>query len=195
MVRTGERSDQQIRGLKKGWNIFTTILLVAAALLAAAFLLPRVFGIQLYMVTSGSMEPEYPVGSLIYVQKVEPEEIQVGDVITFIMPGSDDTAATHQVREIDSANEQVYTQGINNRDQDGNILPDAAPVPYRSIIGKPMLCVPVLGHVNRFCTTSPGMFVILGVLVAVIGVSILLEYAAPEKEKAKSRRRKRRKRH
>lgn len=164
-------------------------------MLAAAFLLPRVFGIQVYTVTSGSMEPDYPVGALIYVQKTEPEDIQAGDVITFIMPGSEDTAATHQVREIDSENSQVFTQGINNRDQDGNILPDAAPVPYSSIIGKPALCLPVLGHVNRFCTTSPGIFVILGVLAAVIGVSVILEYAAPEEPKAKAKRRKRRKRH
>lgn len=166
---------------------------MAVALLVAAFLIPRVFGIQIYMVTSGSMEPEYPVGSLIYVQKADPEDIQTGDTITFIMPGSDNTVATHQVREIDSENGQVYTQGINNRDQDGNILPDAAPVPYSSIIGKPIFCVPVLGYINRFCTTSPGIYVILGSLAAVIGVSVASEYAAPGNAKVKSK--KRRKRH
>lgn len=29
------------------------------------------------------MEPEYPVGSLIYVASVEPEEVSIGDAITF----------------------------------------------------------------------------------------------------------------
>ncbi len=188
-----ERGDHQIRLLKRGWNIFTTILLIAAAILVALFAVPRLLGIQLYVVTSGSMEPKYPVGSLLYVQDVEPEELKVGDAITFVMPGSD-SAATHEIREIDAENREVYTQGINNRDEDGNILPDAAPVPYDSILGKPGICMPVLGRINQFCTTPPGIFIILGALVTVIGVTVILEYAAPGKSKAEARR-KRRKKH
>lgn len=195
-VQHRERRSCCINILKKGWSILTTLLLIAAALLVIAFAVPRLFGIQIYVVTSGSMEPKYPVGSLIYVQEVEPEEIQVGDAITFIMPDSD-SAATHEVREIDAENGQVYTQGINNRDEEGNILPDAAPVPYESILGKPVICLPKMGQMNQFCTTSPGIFILLGILVTVIGVTIILELLTPEESEAKpkARKRKRRKKH
>ena len=84
--------------MKTGWSIFTTLLLIAAAVLVALFALPRLFGMQLYVVTSGSMEPKYPVGSLLYVQEVEPEDLKVGDAITFLMEDSD-SAATHEIRE------------------------------------------------------------------------------------------------
>ena len=87
-----------IKVLKTGWSIFTTLLLIAAAVLVALFALPRLFGMQLYVVTSGSMEPKYPVGSLLYVQEVEPEDLKVGDAITFLMEDSD-SAATHEIRE------------------------------------------------------------------------------------------------
>lgn len=163
---------------KKCWNILTTVLLVLAAALLLLFGAPRLFGIQPYVVTSGSMEPEYPVGSLIYVSSVDPEKVAVGDVITFIMPGSS-SSATHQVRKIDSENRLFYTQGINNLDESGNIIPDAEPVPFDSLIGRPVLCVPVLGRVNRFCTTPPGMYILLGALAAVIGVSLLLDKLSP----------------
>lgn len=185
-----------IKVLKTGWGIFTTLLLIAAAVLVALFALPRLFGMQLYVVTSGSMEPKYPVGSLLYVQEVEPEDLKVGDAITFLMEDSD-SAATHEIREIDAENGQVYTQGINNRDEEGNILPDAAPVPYDSILGRPEICLPGLGRINQFCTTSPGIFILLGALVTVIGVTVIIECLTPEEQEAKSpkRKRKRRRKH
>ncbi|MDA4324587.1 signal peptidase I, partial [Escherichia coli] len=45
------------------------------------------------------MEPEYPVGSLIYVDRVEPSEISIGDPITFVMNESL-MVATHRVVDI-----------------------------------------------------------------------------------------------
>ena len=44
----------------------------------------RLFGFELYTVMSGSMEPEYHVGSLIYVKAVDPATLNQGDVITFV---------------------------------------------------------------------------------------------------------------
>ena len=56
-----------MKKLKKIWNIFTTVLTVIAILLAVALVGVRLFGFQVFSVLSGSMEPEYHVGSLIYV--------------------------------------------------------------------------------------------------------------------------------
>lgn len=174
---TGKGSDT-IGVFRTFWNALTCILVILAAVLLLAFGAPRLLGIQLYVVTSGSMEPEYPVGALIYVQPVSPQEIQVGQAITFLMPGSD-SVATHQVRDIDTETGCFYTQGINNRDENGNILADAAPVPFTNLIGRPVFCIPVLGYVNRLCTTPPGMYILLAILAVVVGISLLLDKLAP----------------
>lgn len=154
--------------------------MVLAALLVLAFGAPRLFGLTPYVVTSGSMEPEYPVGSLLYVADTLPEQVQAGQAITFYMPGSD-SVATHQVRAVDAESRCFYTQGVNNRDEAGNILPDAQPVPYENLIGTPVFCVPMLGWVNRLCTTPPGTYFLLGGLAAVIAVSLALDRLAPSK--------------
>ena len=52
--------------------------MVILALLLAG---PRLMGMQVFTVLSGSMEPVYHTGSLIYVRDVDPMEIQPGQVI------------------------------------------------------------------------------------------------------------------
>ena len=60
---------------------FTLIIVVVG--LAAVFLLPQALGYQPYMVVSASMQQSFPVGSLIFVKDIAPEDVQVGDPITF----------------------------------------------------------------------------------------------------------------
>ena len=64
-----------MKKLKKIWNIFTTVLTVIAILLAVALVGIRLFGFQVFSVLSGSMEPNYHVGSLIYVTEVDYHEL------------------------------------------------------------------------------------------------------------------------
>ncbi len=131
--------------MKTCWSIISTIVLAVLVILLIAFGGVRLFGLTPYMVTSGSMEPEYPVGSLIYVKEVPPEQIDVGDVITFRLTDGQ-TVATHQVYEADRAQEEFRTQGINNRDSEENILHDAEPVKYTSVLGCPVTVIPYLGY-------------------------------------------------
>ena len=129
------------------------IIIFIEIVLVILFLGPKLFGINTFVVTSGSMEPMYPVGSLIYVKKVNPEEIKVEDTITFYMNNSK-IIATHQVYEIDEENEQFKTQGINNKDNKGNIIHDAEPVDFSSLIGKPVMCIKNLGYIKKSCTST-----------------------------------------
>ncbi len=160
--------------LKKLWSIFVSICVVAALLLVAAMYLPRLFGIKTYVVTSGSMEPQIPVGSLVYVQKVEPTEIKVGDTITFYLKNTG-IPATHQVYEVDLQNQLFRTQGINNRDENGNILQDVDPVSFDSLIGKASFSIPFLGDINRFCTTAPGYYRLLAAVILIVAISIIVD--------------------
>lgn len=54
--------------IKRIWNWISSILVAAVVLLAVALVGVRIVGLQPYVVLSGSMEPTYPVGSLIYVK-------------------------------------------------------------------------------------------------------------------------------
>lgn len=153
------------------WNGVLTVLLVAALGLAAAFTGVRLFGLTPYTVTSGSMEPVYPVGAIIYVKKAAPQDVQVGDAITFYLGSA--TVATHQVWAIEGEN--FRTQGIANRDSEGNILHDAVPVPFDALIGVPVACIPCLGFLYNAIKTPVGIcaLVFLGALVCL--VTLLLD--------------------
>lgn len=130
------------------------------------------------------MEPKYPIGSLIYVQKENTSNINIGDVITFYMPSSD-IVATHEVYEIDTTNKLFKTQGINNLDSNGNIIHDATPVPFDNLIGKPKLCIPYLGYINKYITNSPGLYIVIAFTILIIVISFLFEEKEGEEKNGK----------
>lgn len=137
--------------MKKIWDIFTTVvvaLLVALAVLLAGV---RVVGLTPYVVLSGSMEPNYHVGALIYDKKVDPADLEVGDVITFVLD-EDLTVATHRIVEIDPEGEHFYTKG------DANDARDGAPVYAPNIVGTPVFTIPYLGYFSNWITHPPGMY-------------------------------------
>lgn len=142
--------------------------------MAILFFAPRVIGIKTYIVTSGSMEPLYPTGSLLYVKAIDANEIKIGDAITFYMEGSN-VVATHQVYEIDKEKKEFRTQGINNKDDKGNIIHDAMPVGFKSLIGKPVMCIKHLGYINRQITTPPGIYIIFTFTIFIILINLILE--------------------
>ena len=155
------------------WNAVLAVLLALVAALVIAFAGVRLVGLTPYAVLSGSMEPELPVGSLVYVRAVDPSEVVVGDTITFKLESG--TLVTHEVYEIDADAREFKTHGIANVDSEGNISPDAAPVPWLSLVGSVVACVPLLGYVNVFVTQPPGVFMVIAGVAVVIGVSIVIE--------------------
>ncbi len=174
--------------VKRVWNFFVSFFVAVILLIVAAINVPRLAGLGVYVVTSGSMEPKLPVGSMIYVHDTTPTEIAVGDAITFRMANSD-IIATHQVYEIDTQNNQFRTQGINNIGVDGEIIQDAEPVEFDSYIGKVMYCIPYLGYVNMFCTKPAGYFFIMAGVILVVLVSFFID-KIPEKKFEKTEEKK-----
>ena len=81
--------------VKKIWDIVSTVLVAAIVLVALLLAGTRLAGMHAYTVLSGSMEPTYHTGSLIYVKKVDPLTIKEGQPITFLL--DEDTVATHRV--------------------------------------------------------------------------------------------------
>ena len=134
-------------------NTVSTILVTLVVILALLLVAPRFFGIDTYVVISGSMEPEFKTGGLIYTtKKVDPANIEIGDAITFKM--SESTIATHRVIDIvdDNGVPKFQTKG------DANEAPDANLVPYENVIGRALFDIPYLGLVANYIQNPPGLY-------------------------------------
>lgn len=153
-------------GLKKIWSIFSTTVVVLVVLIAVFLMGSRIVGFRVFNVISGSMEPTYSVGDLIYVQEVDPDTIEIGDPITFVM-NEDLVVATHRVVNIDIQSRHFYTKG------DANDTPDASPVHFNNLIGKPIFSIPKLGYVSDYIQNPPGMYVTIGVAVLLLSLVFL----------------------
>ena len=142
--------------IKKIWDVTSSVLVGVVVILAVHLIGVRLFGIQVYSVISGSMEPEYPVGALIYVKDVDYTELEAGDVITFML--DEDTVATHRIVEVvpdetDSSVLRFKTKGDANAAEDGSL------VHHKNVIGTPVFTIPMLGYVANYIQNPPGMYV------------------------------------
>lgn len=142
--------------VKKIFNGITTALVVVVVVFAILLVGARVVGLQVFTVLSGSMEPTYHTGSLLYVKKVDPYTLQTGDVITFML--NEDTVATHRIAgvvpdEDDPSVIRFRTKG------DANDAEDATLVHYKNVIGSPVFSIPKLGYVANYIQKPPGTYV------------------------------------
>ena len=161
--------------LKKIWNIVSTALVVLIVLCAVFLMGSRLMGYECYTVISGSMEPKYMVGDLIYVKEVDVNSIKAGDDITFIL-NEDLVVATHQVVRVDAENQRFYTKGLANE------IEDQDPVHFNNVIGVPQFSIPKLGYVSDFVQNPPGMYITIGVGIVLILLVFLPDMLGKKKE-------------
>ena len=137
------------------WDGVTTVLVAVVVILAVLLVGARLVGFQVFTVLSGSMEPTYHTGSLIYVKEVDYRDIEVGQVITFML--DEDTVATHRVIEVvpdetDASVLRYRTKGDANDAEDGSL------VHYKNVIGTPVFTIPYLGYLANYIQNPPGMY-------------------------------------
>lgn len=147
------------------WNAITTGLVVAVVVLALLLVGVRLFGMQVFTVLSGSMEPTYQTGSLIYVKDVDYMELGEGDVITFML--DENTVATHRIvgvvpDENDPSVIRYRTKGDANNTEDGML------VHCNNVLGQPVFSIPKLGYVANYVQNPPGTY------IAISGAAILM---------------------
>lgn len=155
--------------LKHIWNIASNVLIVLVVIFAILFIGVRLVGLEPYTVLSGSMEPTYHVGSIIYIKKVDPLTLQVGDPVTYMY--NQRTIVTHRIIEVipdenDPSVMYYRTQGDNNE------TPDTDPIHSKNIIGKPVFSIPLLGYVANFIQNPPGKYIAL-ISCALLIISIM----------------------
>ena len=109
-------------------SILTLLVMIGSLLLAAILVLPTLLGYERYVIVSGSMEPTIPVGAVIYDEVVPVDEIETGDIITFVPPPEFDIddPVTHRVIRISIAGENTSHPGarIFETKGDANEDPD-----------------------------------------------------------------------
>ncbi len=149
-------------------------MLLFVILLCIPVTVPKLFGHQIYNVISGSMEPEIPIGSLIYTSTATPESIQAGDIIAFYNYESS-TPITHRVVENQADLNQFITKGDANEDK------DREPIPYSNYIGKVTRHIPYLGNYFSLFTSVGGKMMV----GCIIALSIFLHMLANAMEKKK----------
>ena len=152
--------------LSKIWDTVTTVLVVLVVVFAVFLMGSRLMGLQVFNVISGSMEPTYSVGDLLYVKTVDADSVKVGDPITFVL-NEDLMVATHRVVKIDQENRLFTTKG------DANGSEDAAPVHFNNLIGVPVFAIPLLGYVSAYIQSPPGMYVAIGLGIVLLAVVFL----------------------
>lgn len=160
---------------KKIWNIATSVLVGMIVVLAALLWGARLIGLDVLVVQSGSMEPAYHVGSLVYVKPVDPAELKAGDVITFELGGG--VRGTHRIVEvIDDDDLAFVTKG------DANEEADISPVRPADIVGQVKFTIPVLGYLVAYIQHPPGIYVAGSVAAILLLLTILPDLIFPEKE-------------
>ncbi len=126
--------------------------------------------ISLYTIVSPSMDPVIKVYDVVVNKKVKsPNEISVGDIITYVStnPTSEGMTITHRVIEVEGSSEGQYayrTQGDNNS------APDATYVTFDNVIGKEIIIIPSLGKLQFLLANKKGW---LFLLLIPIGIYIL----------------------
>lgn len=157
----------------KALSAVATVLLLAVMAVALPFSLPKLFGYQIYNVLTQSMEPAMPVGSAIYVKRCDPQALRQGEIITYRLSEATGLAQTHRVVENDTQAKQLITKG------DANALPDVDPVSYERVVGKVVVCIPVLGTVSEMLHSGPGVTA----CVAIFALAIILWTLADKTKK------------
>lgn len=166
--------------VKKICNFLSTVVLLLLMVVAAVILVPMILGFKEMAVLSGSMEPNIPVGSLLYVKPVDdPSILQPGDVCTYVMKDGE-TMVTHRVVSVDPENRTLVTQGDANETDDGDIT-------FDQVFGVVKMNLPWVGYIAINAKTPIGIAAVCGVLVVVILLNFIPAIIdADEDEKART---------
>lgn len=131
-------------------------------------------GYSFFKVVTPSMEPEYPVGTLIITQENEIEEIELGDVVTFRTdtPDMADRIITHRVVDILHRENEVLLQTKG----DANLAMDGFYVDSAHMIGRVVWASSDSGFFNdliAFFTNKIGFIVCIAFPCLLIAAFIM----------------------
>lgn len=169
--------------------LFLIVLVVSVALLKSGDNgAPKsLAGFSAFTVLTGSMQDEIPQGSLVITKQTAPQELQIGDDITYL--SSPTTTVTHRIVGImenynNTGQRAFETQGIMNA------KPDEQPVPAGNVVGKVIFHSYVLGQAFTVLSEHWLIFLILLVLTAALIKTLKVVFHREKSKTSKTEKRK-----
>ena len=164
-------------------KVFSVTVVAFLLFLVVALFGVRFLGIQVYTVLSGSMEPSYPVGSVIYVKDFDPDALWVGDVVTFEV--ENDLVVTHRIVSVETTKDDPDTLYYRTKG-DANDCEDAGLLTEDHIIGKPFFMIPKIGFIADFMHSNFGRMISIVLVALVILLTVLAEHLKDSEESKKN---------
>ena len=161
-------------------NVLSLVVLTAVVTVAAGLLVSQLLGIKPMAVLSGSMEPAYATGSVVFVDtNADTDSVAVGDAITYSLAGGD-TVVTHRVISIDNTQDTFTTKGDANNTID-------CPVPFENLIGKAAnFYIPYIGFLLTLAGTPQGWAIALFALAFILVLLMVPVILTPAKPSSKA---------
>lgn len=97
-----------------------------------------IFGFRAYIITTDSMKPNLNLGDIVIIKKVNNEELNVNDIITYRLSINTERV-THRI--IEKSDDIYITKGDNNKLEDKSI------VKYENIEGIVIIKIPFIGKI------------------------------------------------
>lgn len=189
--------------MKKILNIISKIVNIFLVIFVILFLITvclqrftnneiSFFNYRMFTVASGSMAPEYEVGDVLIAKETAPENIKIGDSITYL--GNQGTFAgktvTHSVTRIEkdqSGKIIFHTKGLANLVEDPPVYQEQV---YGVIVCKPE----ILSFIYKMINTKYGLFIfVILPIFYIIGsemLSTMLETEEKRRAKMKEKNKK-----
>jgi signal peptidase len=155
---------------------------VSAVVGAALFYLALILlGYEPMVIVSGSMQKTIPVGSLVVSHKVDPQELEVGDVISFQKPIGAKGLDTHRIVAIrnDKGKRLYQTKGDSNPIVDPWVISfDPGTAAHRMAFS-----VPYAGNALILARSRLGRLSLVGFVCLILLLSIFKGIAATARDK------------
>ena len=133
-------------------RLFGMLILMAVLAACLPVTVPRYLGYEIFHIVSESMEPSIPVGSVIYVEPIDPDLIVRGDIIAY---NSGDSVIAHRV-----VTNQVV-EGYYTTKGDANEGEDLSDVRYSQLIGRVVYHIPILGQLLMILGSTVGKIYVI----------------------------------
>ena len=145
------------------------LLVLIAALLAGT--VPSLLGYESFVVYSGSMAPAIHAGDLAVIAPTKPEQLMVGDILTYRTAQRPNVVVTHRLVNIgldDQGRLMFETKG------DANNVADQVTVESRAVLGRVAYTIPKLGYLVEFSKRPEGKVLLIGIPGFLLAVDALL---------------------
>lgn len=178
--------------MKKIGKVIKTIFNVIVTIFVIMFLLVvclqrfsnnqiTFMGYRMFSVASSSMAPDYQVGDVLIVKITEPEDIKVGDSVTYYgkVGSFANKVITHQVIKIETnvdGKRVFHTKGISNLIEDPLVYED-------QIYGVVQFKAEILSFIYKVVNTKYGMFILVILPIFYIIGSEMLAFMLENEEK------------